>query len=203
MRTWLRSDTFPVRARSFCELTGTRRGAEIRRRAADIVDDSLEVRKFRQQNRFPENRFIASHLDDPSLMRKEGTERAPAETPPVRHEAELDFTNRRNASGVFILRVIRPNIRQLINRVEFRFRQERRRRVLDHMTESVFLTQRSAADRILFPGKQLERSRKGRRIRDGFLKRRKFNAIEGKLFIAGAVARPAHIAYIPHVFSGA
>ena len=75
----LREQALPMLARADFQLIWTRRLAEIRRRAADIVNVALEIRQLGQQLSFAEDAFGAAALDDAPLMERDGTEIARAE----------------------------------------------------------------------------------------------------------------------------
>ena len=74
------------------------RKAEIRGRAADIVDVALEAGHLRDLFRFFDHALVASHLNVASLMERERAEVARAEAAAVVDDGELYLLNGRYAA---------------------------------------------------------------------------------------------------------
>ena len=79
----LRCQTAFSAACTFIELFGTSGFTEVRRRTAHIVDVSLEIRVLRDGLRFLDQALLATALNNATLVERQGTERALANTAPI------------------------------------------------------------------------------------------------------------------------
>ena len=93
------------------------RKAEIRGRAADIVDIALESGHLGDLFCFLDHALVAAHLNVASLMERERAEVARAETAAVVDDGELHLLNGRYAAERLIRRMISSHIRQRVNMV--------------------------------------------------------------------------------------
>ena len=69
---------------------GTAQVVHIRSRAAHVLYNAPEFRHLRHPGYLADNGFFAPALDDPSLVMREGAERAGAKASPVAGDRELD-----------------------------------------------------------------------------------------------------------------
>ena len=104
--------------------------AEVCGRTADIVDISLEARFFRKVDCLVYNRFLASCLYSSALMQGYRTEITITETTSVMSYGKLNFLYARNSAALFVARVIRFHIRQLVCLVKFALGKASLRRIL-------------------------------------------------------------------------
>ena len=123
--------------------------AEIRRRAAHIVNIPLEARLLRQQLRLTDYRILTAGLNDAPLMGNNGAEIAATEAAALTYKAELHFLQRRDATCRLIHGMICPHVRQIINLIHLLSGKRHGRRILDYAPLTVLLSQPSAPDGIL------------------------------------------------------
>ena len=128
----LRREAMLVTARAATQLRIARRLAIVRRRAAHVVDVSLELRVGDHLLRLFHDGFMASHLHDAPLMERQRAKRALAEAAAIAGKAELHLADRRDAAGLLVHGVVRARIRQAIHGVHLRGGQRLARRVLHH-----------------------------------------------------------------------
>ena len=114
-----REKALPVPAYALLHLLRTGGVPEIGGGAAHIVDIPLEVFFLCDLPGFLYKRIMASHLDDPSLVKGQRTETASAETAPVADQAETDFRESRHAAFFIVVRMPCPCIGQIIDIVHF------------------------------------------------------------------------------------
>ena len=146
----LREQTLPMLARADFQLIWTRRLAEIRRRAADIVNVALAIRQLCQQLSFAEDAFGAAALDDAPLMERDGTEIARAEASARGGNREFDLLQRWDAALRLVHRVISARVGQVVHRVEGFTAQRQARLILYQIPIRVLLlTHTLAANRVL------------------------------------------------------
>ena len=138
-----------LRAYAFRELLLTGRMPEICRRPSHVMDIALKVLIFRHKLRFPDEGFVASRLDNPSLMESQRTEIAAAETSPAAYQGKLYFADSRHASERLIAGMISAHVRQSIDCIHFLLAQGLCRRVLHHVELSVIQLCQP------FPGKRI------------------------------------------------
>ena len=127
----LREQALPIRARALRELLFARGLTEVRRRAAHIVDVSLEVLLVRHGLGLAEQRLVAARLDDAPLMERQRAEAARAEAAAVGRETEAHLGDRRHAALLFVGRMIRPAVGQAVDPIHLLLRKRLLRRVLD------------------------------------------------------------------------
>ena len=146
----LREQALPMLARADFQLIWTRRLAEIRRRAADIVNVALEIRQLGQQLSFAEDAFGAAALDDAPLMERDGAEIARAEASARGGNREFDLLQRWDAALCLVHRVISARVGQVVHRVEGFTAQRQARLILYQIPICVLLlTHALAANRVL------------------------------------------------------
>ena len=126
-----REQALSCRARAALQLLFAGGLAEIRRRAADVMDVALEARRMRHALGFPEDRLLRAGLDDPPLMERQRTEAARAEAAPAGGQAEFDLRDGRNAAKLFVRWVERAAVRKIVDMIHFLLRKRLLRRVLD------------------------------------------------------------------------
>ena len=131
VRARFAADAVAVAAGPVGELLGTGDVAEVRRRAADIVDVAFETGQMGHALRFPDQRFMAAVLDDAALMAGNGAEMAAAETAALAGQAELDLMKGRNAAGCVVIRMPTPLEGQFVDSIHLGCRQRQGRRRLD------------------------------------------------------------------------
>ena len=137
-------------ARADFQLIWTRGLAEIRRRAADIVNVALEIGQLGQQLSFAEDAFRAAALDDAPLMERDGTEIARAEASARGGNREFDLLQRWDAAFRLVHRVISARVGQVVHRVEGFTAQRQARLILYQIPICVLLlTHALAANRVL------------------------------------------------------
>ena len=129
-----RKKALPVRAHALFHLFCAGRSAEIRRRAAHIMDISLELGILRHVPRLQKKRLVASRLDNPALMEGQRTERTAAEAAPAAYETETDLRERRNPTGRVIRRMPSAHIGKPVDRIHLLLAQGPRRRILHDIT---------------------------------------------------------------------
>ena len=122
---------------------------EIRGRASDIVDISLETRILRELHGFLVNGILAAGLHFSSLVQGDGTEVAESETAAVVCYRELHLLDSRNSSLLLIHRVVHAHVRQLVGIVELRLRYAALRGILHQHHVSVALYYRPAVHLVL------------------------------------------------------
>ena len=126
------------------------RKAEIRGRAADIVDVSLESGHLGDLFCFLDHALVTAHLNVASLMERERAEVARAEAAAVVDDGELHLLNGGYAAERFVGRMISSHIRQRVNMVHLFGGQWLCGRVLHKDALAVPLENRLAAHGILF-----------------------------------------------------
>ena len=126
-----REQALPCRARAALQLLFAGGLAEIRRRAADVMDVALEARRMRHALGFPEDRLLRAGLDDPPLMERQRAEAACAVAAPAGGQAEFDLRDGRNAAKLFVRWVERAAVRKIVDMIHFLLRKRLLRRVLD------------------------------------------------------------------------
>ena len=116
--------------------------AEIRRRAADVVDVTLEVGIVRHLLGFCDKRGATAHLHDAPLVERERAESALAKAPPVARERELHFLDGGHAARRVVVGVRGADERQAVDRVELGGCKRSRGRVLhDELVLAIGLDQ--------------------------------------------------------------
>ena len=116
--------------------------AEVRRRAADVVDVALEVGVVRHLLGLRDKRGVAAHLHDAPLVERERTESALAEAPAVARERELHFLDSGNPARSIVVEVRGADERQAIDRIELGSRKRGSWRVLhDELVLAIGLDQ--------------------------------------------------------------
>ena len=118
---------FPVFTGAKFTLLVTGLSGKIGSRAADIMDISLKIRHFCNPLRLIHDGILASGGYHTSLMMRDGTEGAGAETATVADNGKLHFFNGRY---VGITGMIGSLIRQRIRKVHFLLCQRQRRLIL-------------------------------------------------------------------------
>ena len=96
-----REQALSCRARAALQLLFAGGLAEVRCRAADVMDVALEARCMRHALGFPEDRLLRAGLDDPALMERQRTEAARAEAAPAGGQAEFDLRAKIQNDGGF------------------------------------------------------------------------------------------------------
>ena len=104
--------------------------AEVRRRAADVVDVTLEVGIVRHLLGLRDERGMTAHLHDAPLVERERAEGAFAEAPAVARERELHFLDSGNPARGIVVGMRGANERQAIDRIELGGRKRSGGRVL-------------------------------------------------------------------------
>ena len=130
--TRFRKKTLAARTRAACQLLFTGRETEIRGGSAHIMDITLEIRLLCQKLCLLHQGFVASGLDDASLVEGQGAEAACAEASPVADQAELDFSYGGHASKLLIGRMVVPHVRKIIYRIHLLLSQGLGGRILHH-----------------------------------------------------------------------
>ena len=116
--------------------------AEVRRRAADVVDVALEVGVVRHLLGLRDKRGVAAHLHDAPLVERERTESALAEAPAVARERELHFLDSGNPARRIVVGMRGADERQAIDRIELGGRKRGGWRVLhDELVLAIRLDQ--------------------------------------------------------------
>ena len=123
-------EALPVRTCALRQLLFARRLAEICRRAAHVVDVALEILLMRQAFGLVDDRLVRARLDDAPLVERQRAEIARAEAPAAARQAEFDLRDRGHAAGLFIARVIRPRIGQIVDVIHLGLRERLLRRIL-------------------------------------------------------------------------
>ena len=154
------------------------RKAEIRGRAADIVDVSLEAGHLRDLFRFFDHALVAAHLNVASLMERQRAEVARAEAAAVVDDGELYLLNGGYAAECLIRRMIITHVRQRVNMVHLLRGQRLCGRVLHKDALAVPLENRLAAHGILFVVLDFDRTGVVRLAGADILVRRTFDRIE-------------------------
>ena len=95
------------------------------------MDVALESGQARQGRGLAEEGAAASRGDGLALVEGDGAERAAAETAPARDQGELDFREGWYAAFGLVHGMPGPLVGQLVEAIEFRAREWRRRRLLD------------------------------------------------------------------------
>ena len=149
-----------VLAHAVFQLLGTGRMAEVGRRAANVMDITLEAGKLDQQLCLAQNRFMAARLNDTSLMRMNSAEGTAAEAASAAYQAELNLFERRNASLDIIARMPLTHIRQIIDSVHLLHRQREDVRILYDIFLLSLLDYRLTVEWVLLLALQLEGSGK-------------------------------------------
>ena len=132
--------------------------AEVRGRAADIMDVALKTGHLYDLFGLRDHTFVAARLDIPPLMEGERAEVACTKAATVVDNGELHLLDRRHTAQRFIGRVVGAHIRQGVDVVHLFGGQGLRRRVLDHHAPAVALQERLAAHVVLFVVLQLDRA---------------------------------------------
>ena len=132
--------------------------AEVRGRAADVVDVALEAGHLYDLFGLRDHAFVAARLDVAPLMESERAEVARAEAAAVVDDGELHLLNRGYAAQRLIGRVVGSHIGQRVDVVHLFGGQGLRGRVLDHHAPAVVLQKRLAAHMVLLVVLQLDRA---------------------------------------------
>ena len=119
------------RARAALQLLFAGGLAEVRCRAADVMDVALEARRMRHALGFPEDRLLRAGLDDPALMERQRAKAARAEAAPAGGQAEFDLRDGWNAAKFFVRRMERAAVRKIVDMIHLLLRKRLLRRVLD------------------------------------------------------------------------
>ena len=106
--------------------------AEIRRRAADVVDVALEIGLARHEpSASCEDRRVRAGLDDAALMERQRAETARAEAAAAGRQAEFDLARSPGTPPSFsYARVIRPAVGKIVDVIHLLLRKRLLRRVL-------------------------------------------------------------------------
>ena len=128
--TRLREETVPVRAGAFGELLFACRTAEIRRRAADIVNIAFKFFFLNHLPRFRQNGFVASCLHNASLVERQRAETAGSKAAAVARQTVFDFSKRRHTAVFFIAWVIGAHVWKRIDIIHLLLCQRTGRRIL-------------------------------------------------------------------------
>ena len=116
--------------------------AEVRRRAADVMDVALEVGIVRHLLSLCDKRSAAAHLHDAPLVERERAEGALAEAPTVARERELHFFDSGNPARGIVVGMRGADERQAIDRIELGGRKRGGWRVLhDELVLAIGLDQ--------------------------------------------------------------
>ena len=156
----LGKQALPVLAHAVFQLLGTGRMAEVGRRAADVMDITLEAGKLYQQLCFTQNRFMAARLNDTSLMRMNSAEGTAAEAASAAYQAELNLLQRCYAALGVVARVPLTHIRQIVDSVHLLHRQREDVRILYDIFLLSLLDYDFAIKRVLLLALQLKGSGK-------------------------------------------
>ena len=124
--TRIRSKAPTVRAKAFFVAGGV---SEIRGRASDIVDISLEIRRMRYLG-FAHDAVLGSRSNIATLMKHYRAEVAAAETAAVMRDGMFDLRDCGNAADIVVNGVPRPHERQVVNIVQILAVKRQRRRIL-------------------------------------------------------------------------
>ena len=138
---WSGVEALAAAAGTLGHLLFTGRVAEIGGGAAHIVDIALEIRILHHFLRFFQDVFMASDLDDTTLVEGQRAEGAGPEAAPVADQAELDLLNGGHAPQFFIAGVVGSVVGQGIDRVHLFCGQRLLGRILDHVFFAVALCQ--------------------------------------------------------------
>ena len=106
---------------------------EIRRWPSYVMDISFEILILRKLPGLIKQGFMASCLQDPSLVEGKGAEVAAPKASPVADQAELHFRDGWHASQFLIGRMVRPPIRIPVNLIHLRLVKRHGRRILYHV----------------------------------------------------------------------
>ena len=129
----LREEALFSRTCSVFQLFFAGRKAEVRRRAAHIVDVSLKIRFLCQVFRLIDDRFVASYLNNTPLMERQRTEAAAAEAATVADQAEFHLRERRDPACRIVGRMPPPHIRKCVDIIHLLNRKRFCRWVLDNI----------------------------------------------------------------------
>ena len=127
-RLW--EEALPLCAHPGSQLFVAGRVSEVRRRTAYIMYISFKIFFPYKLVCLGQQRLMAAHLHDPSLMKCQRAEAASSETAPVAHKTELHLRNGRHPVVFFIGRMIGPHIRIAVHTVHFRLGKRSRRWIL-------------------------------------------------------------------------
>lgn len=145
-------------------LAGTGRLEEIGRRAADIVNISLEIWFVDQPAGFLQNRGITATGDNPALVEGDGTEIAAAKTTAMAIDAETHFLDGRHAALGSVMRMGQALEWQGKDPVQLAGGHGPLRRILDEKAVTVALDQGLAGGWVLLFILQAESHGIGQRI---------------------------------------
>ena len=130
------------------------------RRSANVMDVAFEIRIGDHRLRLGDDRLMAAHLHDASLMERQRAERAFAEASTVAGQAEPNLANGGNAAGLLVHRMVRSRVGQAIHRIHFGGGQRLRRRVLhDELVIGIWLDQTLAGERVAIAVLDVEAAR--------------------------------------------
>ncbi len=124
--------TLTVRTGAFCRLLLTGRKPKIRRWPAYIMDIPLKIRLFSQKPGLLYERFLASGLNNPALMKGQCAKTARSKTSSVADKTKLNLPDGRNSPFLLIGRMIPAHVWQIIYLIHLRLRQRLGRRILNH-----------------------------------------------------------------------
>ena len=191
--------TVPVLAHALGQLFLTGWLAEICGRPAYIMNITLEILILGHMKRFFENGFMASGLQDPSLMEGEGAEAAASKTAPVAGEAEFDLLQCRNAAVLLVHGVILPGIGKVVHIVHLILGKGKSWRILDHIAfVSVGLCHGGCCEWVCVLILDGKASGIGHFVLFHFLEGRKNNRLVGAGKVFTLVHRSCHISDLLH-----
>ena len=123
--------------------------SEIGRRASHVMNISLKIGLFKHFLRFPYERFMASYLHNPSLMKGQSAEITAAKTPSVTDKRKSDLRDGRHTARRLVGGMVSAHIRQVVDIVHFLHGKRRLRRILYHIKAvRIWLNQSFSRERI-------------------------------------------------------
>ena len=115
-------------------------------RAADVADDSLELRIARHRLNLADDRIVTPRLNDPPLMRGDRAKRAAPKAAAHDRYRILDHLKGGNRLAVRVMRM--PRVRQVVDRVHRLLRDRKPRRVADDRLLVMKLDERPSVVRV-------------------------------------------------------
>ena len=129
----LRKQALLFLAHAASQLLFAGRLPEISRRPSHVMDISFEILILRKLPGLIKQGFMASCLQDPSLVEGKGAEVAAPKASPVADQAELHFRDSWHASQFLIGRMVRPPIRISVDLIHLGLIKRHGRRILYHV----------------------------------------------------------------------
>ncbi len=83
------------------------------------MDISFKIRLLRKKCCFLYQGFMASRLDDPPLVERQGTEAAASKASAIADQTEFDLPNSRDSASRFVAGMIISHVRKRINLIHF------------------------------------------------------------------------------------